>query len=144
MAEDLARANVVVVVDPTQNLPSDLVAADVRDDLATVLDKAGVTVAISTLGGTWNLRQLRQLAGIAVANGLPWAKALAAITTVPAAIYRVKDRGTIARGMKADVVIWTGDPLELSSRAEVVIVGGVVQPSENHQTRLRDRYRTVP
>jgi imidazolonepropionase-like amidohydrolase len=144
VSADLAKAGVTVVVDPTQNLPSDLVAADVRDDLATVLDKAGVTVAISTLGGTWNLRSLRQLAGVAVANGLPWAKALAAITTVPAAIYGVKDRGTIARGKAGDVVIWTGDPLELSSRAEVVIVGGVVQPSETHQTRLRDRYRTVP
>jgi imidazolonepropionase-like amidohydrolase len=142
VAEDLAAADVSVILDPTRNIPSDLVGADVRDDLATVLDAAGVTVGISTLGGTWNVRTLRELAGIAVANGLPWDKALAGITTVPAAIYGVK-RGTIAKGAAGDVVVWTGDPLELSSRAETVIVGGVVQPSESHQTRLRERYRTL-
>jgi imidazolonepropionase-like amidohydrolase len=142
VAEELAAANVTVVLDPTRNLPNDLVGADVRDDLATVLDAAGVSVAISTLGGTWNVRTVRQLAGIAVANGLPWDKALAAITTVPAAVYGVK-RGTIAKGAAGDVVVWTGDPLELSSRAETVIVGGEVQPNESHQTRLREKYRVL-
>jgi imidazolonepropionase-like amidohydrolase len=144
VADELAAAGVPVILDPTRNLPDDLVADDVRDDLATVLDKAGVAVAISTLGGTWNVRTVRQLAGIAVANGLPWDKALAAITTVPAAIYGVPARGTIAKGGAADIVVWSGDPLELSSRPEVVIVGGAIQPAEHHQTRLRDRYRTLP
>jgi imidazolonepropionase-like amidohydrolase len=144
VADELAAAKVPVILDPTRNLPDDLVGGDVRDDLATVLDEAGVTVAISTLGGTWNVRTLRQLAGVAVAHGLPWDKALAAITTVPASIYGAADRGTIARGAPADLVVWSGDPLELSSRPEVVIVGGVVQPAEHHQTRLRDRYRKLP
>jgi imidazolonepropionase-like amidohydrolase len=133
-----------VIIDPTRNLPDDLVADDVRDNLAAVLDTAGVQVAISTLGGTWNVRTIRQLAGVAVANGLAWDKALAAITTVPAGIYGTSARGTIARGSAADLVVWSGDPLELSSRPEAVIVGGAVQPTTNHQTRLRDRYRTLP
>jgi imidazolonepropionase-like amidohydrolase len=147
VADELAKAKVPVILDPTRNLPDDLVGADVRDDLATVLDKAGVTVGISTIGGTWNLRQLRQLAGVAVANGLPWDKALAAITTVPATVFGAKGgtaRGAIKKGAAGDVVVWSGDPLELSSSAEVVIVGGVVQPTETHQTKLRDRYKQVP
>jgi len=41
------------------------------------------------------------------------------------------------------VVIWSGDPLELSSAAEAVWIDGVRQPLENHQTRLRDRYRSL-
>jgi imidazolonepropionase-like amidohydrolase len=144
VADDLAKAKVAVILDPTDNLPDDLVAADVRDDNATILDKAGVTVVVSTLGGSWNARTIRQLAGITVGEGMPWAKALASITTAPAEIFGVGDRGTVARGKVADVVVWSGDPLELSTRAEVVIIGGVVQPATDHQTRLRDRYRRMP
>lgn len=142
VAKELAAAKVPVMLDPTSNLPGNLAAADVRDDNATILRKAGVTVAISTLGSTSMVRTIRQLAGIGVANGLSWADGLAAITTAPAQIYGL-DRGTLERGKVADVVVWSGDPLELATRAETVIVGGVVQSLDSHQTRLRDRYRTL-
>jgi len=59
----------------------------------------------------------------------------------PAALFGVTDRGTVTRGAVADVVVWSGDPLELSSRAEVVIIGGKVQSLESHQTRLLKKYR---
>jgi imidazolonepropionase-like amidohydrolase len=78
-----------------------------------------------------------------VARGLPWDKALAALTTVPAAIFGVTDRGTVTRGAAGDLVVWSGDPLELSSRAETVIIGGVVQGTQSHQTRLLEKYRTL-
>jgi imidazolonepropionase-like amidohydrolase len=144
LAKQLAAARVPVILDPTANLPRDLGALDVRDDNAAVLARAGVPVAISTLGDVQQTRTLRQLAGIAVGNGMPWDKALDAITSVPAQIYGIRDRGTIERGAAADLVVWSGDPFELASRPEVVIIGGVVQPLETHQTRLRDRYRTLP
>jgi len=51
---------------------------------------------------------------------------------------------TLDKGSIADIVVWSGDPLELMTRAETVIIGGVVQPLVTHQTRLRDRYRTLP
>lgn len=145
LADELAKAKVPVILDPSDNLPGNLAAPDVLDDSAAVLTKAGVTVAISTLGtgsspGVSNARVLRQLAGIAVANGLPWADALAAITTVPAKIFGVA-RGTVTKGAVADVVVWTGDPLELSSKAETVIIGGEVQSNVTHQSRLLDKYR---
>ena len=150
LAKELAAAKVPVLLDPTANLPGDLGAVDVRDDNATVLAAAGVAVAITTLGDASFARTLRQLAGVAVANGLAWDKALAAITEVPARIYGGAGgavggkRGTVERGGVADVVVWSGDPLELSSRAEIVIIGGAVQSLETHQTRLRDRYRSLP
>jgi len=143
VAKELAAAKVPVMLDPTSNLPGDVVASDVRDDNATILIKAGVKVAVSTLGSTSAVRTIRQLAGVTVANGLTWADALASITTIPAQIYGL-DRGTLARGAVADVVLWSGDPLELSTRAETVIIGGVVQSLDSHQTRLRDRYRVLP
>jgi imidazolonepropionase-like amidohydrolase len=144
VAKELAAAKVPVILDPTANLPSDLGAPDVRDDCAAILARAGVPVAISTLGDVQTVRTVRQLAGVAVANGMPWDKALDAITSVPAQIYGMRDRGVIERGAAADIVVWSGDPLEISSRPEAVIIGGVVQSLETHQTRLRDRYRTLP
>jgi imidazolonepropionase-like amidohydrolase len=144
LAKELAAAKVPVLLDPTENLPGNIVAADVRDDGPAILAKAGVQVAISTLGESSNARTIRQLAGVAVANGLPHAAGLAAITSVPAQIYGITDRGTLERGKVGDIVIWSGDPLELTTRVETVLIGGVVQSLETHQTRLRDRYRQVP
>ena len=144
VAPELAAAKVAVVVDPTANLPGDLDALDVRDDNATLLAKAGVAVGISTINGTWSVRSIRQLAGIAVAQGLPWPAGLAAVTEVPAQLLGgAAERGTLERGKIADVVVWSGDPLELSSRAEVVIVGGTVQSQATHQSKLLDRYKVL-
>ncbi len=144
VAKELAAARVPVLLDPTANLPFDLAATEVSDEAATTLDRAGVQVAISTLGGASAARTLRQLAGNAVARGLPWDRALAAITSVPATLYGLTGRGTLERGAVADVVVWSGDPLELSTAAETVIIEGVVQSLESHQTKLLQRYRKLP
>jgi imidazolonepropionase-like amidohydrolase len=141
VGKELAAAKVPVFLDPMQNLPGSLAASDVNDDSAAVLDKAGVTVGISTVGTAGMARTLRQLAGNAVGHGLPWDKALAAVTTVPAALYGLTGRGTIEKGSVADVVVWSGDPLELTTAAETVIINGKVQSLETHQTRLLQRYR---
>jgi len=144
VARELAAARVPVLLDPTDNLPGDLGALDVRDDNATILAKAGVPVAVSAIGGSSAARTIRQLAGIAVAQGLPWAKGLAAVTEVPAQIFGgAAERGTLERGRIADVVVWSGDPLELTTRAEAVIIGGTVQSLVTHQTKLFDRYKVL-
>jgi imidazolonepropionase-like amidohydrolase len=145
VARELAAARVPVLLDPTDNLPGDLGAIDVRDDNATILASAGVAVAITTIGAPSAARTIRQLAGIAVAHGLPWQKGLASITEVPAQIYGgAAERGSLERGKIADVVVWSGDPLELASRAETVIIGGAVQSLVTHQTKLLDRYKVLP
>ncbi|GAB4538132.1 MAG: amidohydrolase family protein [Haliangiales bacterium] len=143
LGEQLAAANVGVMLDPTANLPGSFDRIHVREDAAKLLVDAGVTVAISTLGSAANVRTLRQLAGIAVANGLSHEQALAAVTSAPADLFDV-DRGRIAVGQAADLVVWSGDPFELSTRAEQVLIGGVVQRDRSRQTLLRERYRTLP
>jgi imidazolonepropionase-like amidohydrolase len=103
-----------------------------------------VRIAIVS-GETHNARTVRQEAGNAAAWGLPRAKALTAITSGPAEIFGVGDRvGRIAPGLLADVVVWSGDPLELSSQPESVFVGGVERPLRSRQTDLLERYRSLP
>ena len=57
-----------------------------RDDLATVLDEAGVEIVISA--ADMNIRRLKQ-AGRAVNYGLPYSKAIEAITSAPLQSLRV-------------------------------------------------------
>ena len=51
--------------------------------------------------------------------------------------------GSLAPGRRADVVIWSGDPLQVSSNAEAVFIDGVQQPMDTRQTKLRERYRDL-
>lgn len=143
LASELAAAGVGVLLDPSANLPGSFERVHVRDDAALVLADAGVRVAISTVGDAANVRTLRQLAGVAVANGLSFEAALAAVTTVPAALFGV-DRGRIRPGAVADLVVWSGDPFELSTRAEQVFIAGRAQSTRSRQTLLLERYRELP
>lgn len=141
VADQLASAGTPVILDPSSNLPGSFERTRVRDDAPRVLADAGVVVAYSSLGDAANVRNLRQLAGIAVGNGATPDQALAAVTTAPSQIFGVANRGEVKRGQAADLVVWSGDPFELSSHVEHLLVGGVAQPLENRQTLLRDRYR---
>ena len=81
-----------------------------------------------------------QLAGNAVANGMEWGQAFAAITSVPAGMHGRPDLGVLSPNATADVVIWDGDPLELMSSPDAVFIAGVETPMVSRQTKLRDRY----
>ena len=143
LAGELAAAKVPVLVNPISNLPQSFDHIHVRFDGIARLARAGVPVIISNLGEAANVRTLRQLAGIAVASGLTRQQALAAVTSTPAAAFGLEKRGSLARGNVADVVVWSGDPFELSTAVEHVFVGGVEQSLETRQTRLLERYKTV-
>jgi adenine deaminase len=92
-------------------------------------------------GRTHNARNMTQAAGNAVAHGLPWEAAFEAITLGPARIWGLEDRiGRLAPGMDADVVVWDGDPLEVTSYADHVFIRGIEVPMQSRHTRLRDRY----
>jgi imidazolonepropionase-like amidohydrolase len=106
---------------------------------ASRLHDAGVTIAIGI--NTHNIRLAAQHAGNAVANGLPHSAGIAALTVNPAIIFGMNEKvGTIERGKRADLVVWSGDPLEVTEAAEVVLINGVVTSMESRQTKLRDRY----
>lgn len=140
-AELLASASVPVVVDVLANLPASYDRLGARHDNAALLQAAGVRVLL-TAGESQNARKIRQMAGNAVAHGMPWQAALAAMTREAAIAWGMeKGAGTIAVGAPADLVVWTGDPLELTEWAEAVMIGGAWQDMSSRQTRLFDRYR---
>ena len=142
VASALADAKVPVFVDPLQNLPGNFDTIGSTMENAARLHAAGVAVGFTQSGdASHNARKIRQLAGNAVANGLPWADGLAALTRVPAETLGVADQlGSIAVGRRADLVLWSGDPLEVSTVATQVWLDGEAQPMRSRQTELRDRY----
>jgi imidazolonepropionase-like amidohydrolase len=140
VADALADAGASVLLDPLENLPSTFDALGSRMDNAALLNAAGITIAFNG-AGSHNARKLRQMAGNAVANGLPHDAGLAALTINPATIFGVSDQqGSISKGHPANLVLWSGDPLEITSFADRVIINGEVMPMTSRQTELRDRY----
>lgn len=143
-AELLAKHRVPVIVDPTDNLPRRFDEIGSRLENAAILHGAGVPLAffVSPINMSHNVGiELRLLAGIAVANGLPWDAALEAVTSGAARIWGLADHvGMLAPGRNADLVIWSGDPLEATTAPIAVLVDGERVPLETRQTRLRDRY----
>ena len=145
VAREIAAARIPVILNPMRNLPSQFEDLSATLSNAARLNAAGVTVAFyDPPSGTHNLRLLPQLAGNAVANGLPYEAALAALTINPARIYGVEGRlGSLEIGKAADVVVWDGDPLETATRPTHVLIDGRETSLGNRQTMLRDRYRDL-
>lgn len=150
LADEIARARVPVITLGMDNLPGsfDQVAATMNN--VGRLVAAGVTVALGTpdLDASFQPRLLPQYAGNMVAQaripggvGLSWDQAFAAISRAPAEVLGLSDRGVLRPGAAADVVIWSGDPLELSSAPERLFIAGVEQSLETRQSALARRYR---
>ena len=140
VADELAEAGVPVLIDALSNLPRNFDQLGARLDNAAMLNEAGVTFAFNGTG-SHQARKLRQVAGNAVSNGLPYEAGLAAMTVSPVVIFALgEDRGSIESGSVADLVIWSGDPLEVTSAADQVIIGGEAVDMVSRQTLLRDRY----
>ena len=141
LAHELAAANVAVIIDGTANLPGNFDRINARLESGGILAAAGVRVAFGAGAQTHQARNITQSAGNAVANGMDWDDALAAITLAPAEMYGVAaEVGSIEAGKSADLVIWGADPLELTSYPEQVFIQGESVPMESRQTLLRDRY----
>lgn len=142
-ADALAAAKVPVFLETLVNLPASFDQLGARADAAALLAAAGVEVSYVLNGdGAHNARKLRQSAGNAVGQGLPWETAYAGLTSVPARALGVDDElGSIAIGKRADLVLWDGDPLDVAHVARRVWMGGVEQALRSRQTELRDRYQ---
>jgi imidazolonepropionase-like amidohydrolase len=142
VAPQIAAAGVPVFVDALADLPADFDEIGATLENAARLNAAGVRVSFSQSGdASHNARKIRQLAGNAVANGLPWEAGLAGLTSVPATSFGLGGQmGRIAVGQRADLVLWTGDPLDVASVAQQVWMDGRAIPMRSRQTELRDRY----
>lgn len=139
VADELAAAGVPVLLNALNNLPNDFDRLGARLDNAKLLNDAGVRVAFD-YEESHQAGKNRQLAGNAAAHGLPRDAALAAVTAVPADIFGLTDRGRIEKGDIADLVLWSGDPLEVTTVADQVWFAGRAIEMRSRQTELRDRY----
>jgi imidazolonepropionase-like amidohydrolase len=149
VADKLAAARVPVLTGAMNNIPQTFSSLGARQENAAILRKAGVAVALIGNGGgdeeMFNVRNIRYEAGNAVAYGMSWDDALRGITLEPAEIYGVSDKvGSLRPGREANVVIWSGDPFEFSSRAEAVYIRGKKVDSPSRQDMLDARYKTLP
>lgn len=150
-ANEIAAAGVPVIAQPLTDLPVSFESLAATQSNVGRMKAAGVKVAIGGFMGSNQPRYAAQQAGNLVAltkmpgaKGLTWGEAFAAITSVPAEISGMAGKaGVLVAGAAGDVVIWDGDPLELSSAPVRVFIDGVQQPLENHQSRLRQRYRDL-
>ncbi|MDP1912365.1 amidohydrolase family protein [Brevundimonas sp.] len=142
VADQIAAANVPVLLNPIANLPGNLEMRGVRMENAAALDAAGVLIAIKgNEGSIHRARETRYNAGNAVSHGLPYDAAIEAITVNPARIFGMAGQfGELRAGAAADVVVWSGDPLEPLSIAETIFIGGAEQAPTSRQFLLRDRY----
>ena len=152
VADKIAAARVPVVTLSLFDLPDSFeTLASTRSNVGRLV-AAGVTVGFGIFGGDSGSqpRNLPYFAGNAVAQaavpggvGLTRGQALAAITRAPAQIFGLADLGTLEAGKRGDVVVWDGDPLELTSAPTAVFIDGVAQPMQSRQLQLRDRYRDL-
>ena len=153
VADQIAQSGVWVIASALNDLPASFEMLAATQSNVGRMRAEGVKVAIGMIddNDTRYARNQRQYAGNLVAlakvpgaAGISWGEAFAMISSRPAeAVGLGKEIGSLAAGRRGDVVIWSGDPLELASAPEAVWIDGVRQPLDNHQTKLRDRYRSL-
>ncbi len=125
IADKVAAAGVPVVIGPLLTARSKVELRNRSIASPGLLASAGVTIAITTDHPVVPIHFLVHSATFAVREGLDPAQALRAITINPARIMGVDGRlGSIEPGKDADLVIWSGDPLDVMSRAERAFIGG--------------------
>ncbi len=141
IADELAAAKIKVMIDPHDNLPTSFDSVEARLDNIVLLDEAGVEYVITNASalGIQRPATLAQHAGNAVGNGLSWDKAFAAITATPAKWFGLPG-GSISEGANATLVVWDGDPLNVTSAPTNMLIEGRRQSLTSRQTALRDRY----
>jgi imidazolonepropionase-like amidohydrolase len=153
VADKIAASGIPVIASAVNDLPSNFEQLAATQSNVGRMRSAGVEVAIGMIddNDTRYLFNERQYAGNLVAltdvpgaSGLRWGEALAMITSRPAQILGLgTEIGSLAPGRRADVVIWSDDPLQVSSNADMVLIDGVQQPMETRQTKLRERYKDL-
>ena len=153
VADQIAASGVPVIASALNDLPASFEQIAATQSNIGRMRAAGVQVAIGMIddNDTRYMFNERQYAGNLVAlnevpgaSGVRWGEALAMITSRPAQILGLGGEiGSLASGRRADVVVWSGDPLQVTSNAELVLIDGVQQPLITRQTKLRDRYRDI-
>ena len=144
MAGEIAASGYPVLVDPQTDLPNAFETLNSRMENAGILAEAGVTIVVIPPYVGHYARQVRYNAGYAVAHGLPWSAGIAAITRNPAQVFGFAEKtGRIEPGLDGDLVVWSGDPLEMLSVPLHVLVKGVEEPMNSRAQDLARRYSVI-
>ena len=144
--KDLLRSkSIPVILRPTLSLP--LEEDDAYDRLLSQpaeLAAAGVKFAFGSFDNSF-ARRLGQQAANAVAYGLPYEEALKAVTLYPAQILGVADQvGTLEPGKIANVIVTSGDPLELTTDVKFLFIKGELTSTNNKHLQLFEKYAKRP
>ncbi len=144
--KDLLRSkNIPVILRPTLSEPAD------EDDpydrslsQPAELASAGVKFAFGSFDNSF-ARRLGQQAANAVAHGLPYEEALKAVTVYPAQILGLADQvGTLDSGKIANVIVTTGDPLEVTTEVRYLFIKGQLTSLDNKHNALYEKYLNRP
>jgi len=143
IAGEIAASGYPALVDPQYDLPESFEQLNARFENAGILAAAGVRLAIEPPHSGDYARQVRYNAGYAVAHGMKWEAAMEALTHGPAVIFGFAEKeGSIEPGLEADLVVWSGDPLEMLTLPEHVVIKGVEVPLTSRAQALARRYAT--
>ncbi|MBS3818368.1 amidohydrolase family protein [bacterium] len=143
--DQLAEKDIPVLWGGTSNVPDKDEPYDLNYHTASILAEKGIKFAF-TQGRpeSRNARNLPVPASLSVAHGLSEEEAVKAVTLAPAEIMGIEEQvGSLEKGKTANVVIWSGKPIQMSSKAQTVIVNGKIIPQKSIQTELRDEYKNI-
>jgi imidazolonepropionase-like amidohydrolase len=142
--DKIAQWHVPVILGSIYDEPKEWERYDAVYKMPSELAKRGVKIAFASFDAH-QVRNLPYAAGFAVAFGLPYDEAMKALTLYPAQIWGVDDQlGSLDVGKTANVVVATGDPLDVKTDVKYVFIQGKDIPMVNRQTELRDRYAGKP
>ncbi len=144
LADTLAMRKIPVIVGPLTTVPGADDPYDMTYANPGVLARAGVKIAFQTSDAA-NSRNLPYNAALAVAYGLDADAALRALTINAAEIFGVADRyGSLAPGKVANVVVTSGDPMDVRSVVRHLFIRGQPVPLDDRHTRLYEQFRARP
>jgi imidazolonepropionase-like amidohydrolase len=139
VADRIADSKIPLIINPINNIPGSFDELGANIELAGKLEDLGITLMFNA-PRDHNYHLIRQGAGVAVANGMSYAGALKALTLSPVEVFKLGNRGQIAPGKIADLIIWDADPLEPSSMPEKVFINGKDIDLTSRMSRLTERY----
>lgn len=142
VAKELADAGFPLIVGPIEAQPDNYEHPHAIYENAAILHKAGVRLGIRLGGSPHNLRNLGVSAAIAVANGLPWEAAIAAVCANSPSFFGLHV-GKLAVGQEATFARADGDPLQARTHVEAVWMRGVPASMATRQTELFERFKTL-
>jgi len=144
VADTLAARKIPVIVGPTTQVPGSDDPYDALYAQPGVLAKAGVKIAFQTSGAS-DVRDLPYNAALATAYGLDMDEAVKALTINPAQIFGVADRyGSLEAGKVANVMVTTGNPLDVRSNVKYLFIRGEQVPLTDRHTKLYEQFRARP